>query len=132
MNLGQAIHTQWAADTALNTLLPAATKLSTGTAFDATMPYATILRTGTESVSTSNDGVTVANVQVTVKVFSDNYDTGAAIADAVVDAFDAKELALTGSDKVLSISADEPVEEQDAETLVWTWSIVLTCLVQKV
>jgi hypothetical protein len=131
MNIGQVLHARWAANNALNTLLPVA-KVMTGTFFaiDPVFPYATITRPGDTTEDYDNEGAAKERVTVRVTVYHhrDNYDEGLAIADAVKSAFDRSAFDLSGSDKVLNMQRTGYEELQD-EKDNWYFVIDFVCTV---
>ena len=131
MNIGQVLHTRWAADGTLNGLLPVA-NVMTGNYFatDPVFPYATITRPGdtTEGYDNSDAAEERVTVRVTVYHHRDNYDEGLAIADAVKSAFDRTAFDLSGSDKVLNMQRTGYLELQD-ENDNWYFVIDFTCTV---
>lgn len=133
MNLSQVLQTQWAADSTLNGLLPAA-NVNTGIYFNAapTFPYATITRPGGTVESRANDGTRIDALTVRITVYhgADYYDEGVTIAQAVDDAFDNTNFNLTG-DKVLVMQIDGPPEEiQDQESGNWYWICDFTARIE--
>jgi hypothetical protein len=131
MNLGQVLHTRWAADGTLNGLLDSS-KVTTGTYFaeDPQPPYATITRPGDMTAWRDNEGAAEEHALVRITVYHgrDNYDEGLAIADAVKAAFDRTDFALSGSDKVMNIQriGYEEIDDEDGD---WYFMIDFRCQV---
>ena len=127
MNLAQVIHQRWAADEALDNLLPAA-RVYTGMSVDPTTPYAVITRQSDRPVAYLSDGSTVDRVGLRVGVFHDNYDAGAAIVHQVKVAFHLAQFALSGSDRVINMQRSNDFEQQSADG-VWEFAVDFDCTV---
>ena len=127
MNLAQVIHQRWAADEALNGLLPAS-RVYTGMSVDPTTPYAVITKQSHRPMAYLSDGSTVDQVGVRVQTFHDNYDAGAAIVHQIKVAFHQAEFALSGSDKVINIQRSNDFEHLDRDG-VWQFVVDLNCTV---
>ena len=129
MNIGQVLHTRWAAGTTLNGLLAAA-KVMTGRYFaeDPTFPYATITRPNDVPQGYTSDGAAVERVAVRITVYHafESYDEGLAIADAVKSTFDREDFDLSGSDKVLNMqrSGYQEIQDEDGD---WYFVIDFEC-----
>ena len=124
MNLSQVIHAQWAADSTLNGLLPAA-GFMTGMNFsdDPTFPYATLTRPAGTVDSRTNDGTRIDILPVIITLYhgADSYDEGVAIEQAIDDAFDDAEFSLANGDKVIQMRITGPPAEIQDEEGNWSW-----------
>jgi hypothetical protein len=131
MNLAQAIHTRWAADTVLNGLLPV-TQVMTGiyVAGEPGSRYATVALCGGRFEGAANDGSSIDTVTIRIQVHHDDYDTGRSIADAVLASFDRSSFSLSPTDKVICMQRTGlPTETQDAASRRWSWAIDFQCRV---
>lgn len=128
MNLDAVLRARWAANGALEALLPIA-NVQTGTYFakDPTFPYGTITGPGNPPGTRTNEGATVDDVTVRVAIYHDRNrrDDCKAIADAVRTAFNTTRFGLSGTDKVLDIRSGQPQEINDQETGEWTFVVDL-------
>lgn len=133
MNLLQTIRTQWAANSTLNGLIPAATKLQTGVyqyaGASPSYPFCTIQEVDRYPEDQSN---TAATERVTVRITSyhnrSGYDALVTIADAIDAVFNRAGFNLSGSDYVLTMerAGRQSLQDEDDD-----WYIVqdYTCLV---
>jgi len=132
MNINATLHSRWANDATLNGLLPVA-KVVTGIYFasEPAYPYATITRPGDRPLAYSSEGAAVERVLVRITVYHglNNYDEGLAIADAVKAAFDRKDFALSGSDKVLNMQRCGYMEVSDEDVAGWFFVLDFDCSV---
>ncbi len=124
MNLSQVLHQQWAADSTLNGLLPVA-GFQTGMYFkvEPTFPYATLTRPAGVVDSRANDGTRIDILPVIITLYHgmDSYDEGVVIEQAIDDAFDNTEFALSGSDKVIQMRITGPPAETQDDDGNWSW-----------
>ena len=131
MNIGQVLHTRWAADGTLNGLLDSS-KVTTGTYFaaDPGFPFATITRPGDTTEGYDNSGAAEEHVTIRVTVYHhrDNHDEGLVIADAVKSAFDRTNFDLSGSDKVLNMQRTGYAELQDEDDN-WYFVVDFLCMI---
>ena len=131
MNLAQAIHTRWAADAALNGLLPV-TQVMTGiyVAGEPGSRYATVTLCGGRFEGAANDGSSIDTVTIRIQVHYDHYDAGRSIADALLAAFDRSSFPLSPTDKVICMQRTGlPTETQDATGGRWSWTVDFQCRV---
>jgi hypothetical protein len=127
MNLAQVIHQRWAANSALNNLLPAA-RVYTGLSFDPAEPFAVISKEKDRPETYHSDGSAIDVVGLRIQVFHDHYDAGAAIMHQIKTAFDRTNFDLAGSDKVLNINRANDSERQTDDG-VWQFTIDFDCTV---
>jgi hypothetical protein len=127
MNLAQVIHQRWAANSALNNLLPAA-RVYTGLSFDPSEPFAVISKEKDRPETYHSDGSAIDVVGLRIQVFHDHYDAGAAILHQIKTAFDRTNFDLAGSDKVLNIKRANDSERQTDDG-VWQFIIDFDCTV---
>jgi hypothetical protein len=127
MNLAQVIHQRWAANSALNNLLPAA-RVYTGLSFDPVEPFAVISKEKDRPETYHSDGSAIDVVGLRIQVFHDHYDAGAAILHQIKTAFDRTNFDLAGSDKVLNINRANDSERQTDDG-VWQFIIDFDCTV---
>lgn len=121
MNLEQAIHQRWAANTTLQALLPAE-NVKTGRSFGDSTPYATIGRKANRTVFRTNDGSALDETQLKVEVWHDSYDDGRTIAEQVKTVFDRSEFELSGNDRVVQMRRTNDSATQD-ENGVWCFGV---------
>jgi len=127
MNLAQVIHQRWAADSALDNLLPA-TRVYTGLSFDPARPFAVISKESDKPETYQSDGAAIDAVGLRIQVFHDHYDAGAEIVHQIKAAFDRTAFDLAGSDKVLNIERGNDSERQTNDG-VWQFTIDFNCTV---
>jgi hypothetical protein len=127
MNLAQVIHQRWAANSALNNLLPA-TRVYTGLSFDPLRPFAVISKEKDRPESYHSDGSAVDVVGLRIQVFHDHYDAGAGIVQQIKTAFDRTNFNLAGNDKVLNMQRSNESERQNNDG-VWQFIIDFDCTV---
>lgn len=124
MNLSQVLHEQWAANGALNGLLPVI-GFQTGMYFktEPVFPYATLTRPEGTVDSRTNNGVRIDILPVIITLYhgADSYDEGVAIEQAIDDAFDDTEFSLAGGDKVIQMRLTGPPAETQDEEGNWSW-----------
>jgi hypothetical protein len=88
MSLEQAIHEQWAAEAALNSLVPAA-RVFTGMAVgEVVRPYVVLAERQSHAELRASGGGAVDRVQLAFHVFAADLDEAKAIAAAVAEHFD--------------------------------------------
>ena len=127
MNLAQVIHQRWAADAALDALLPAS-RVYTGLSFDPARPFAVMSKESEKPVTRHSDGSAIDAVGLRIRVFHDHYDAGAAIAGQIKKSFDCAAFDLAGSDKVLDMQRADDSEKQTDDG-VWQFTIDFNCTV---
>lgn len=128
--IAQYLHTRWAADETLNSLMDASV-VTTGIYFQSEpgSRFATITLPGGAYRQRFNDGSALTERLVRIQVHHDNYDLGLQIADAVMSAFNLSEFDLSGSDRVINMHADgPPAELQDPGTGEWDWIVDFTAV----
>ena len=127
MNLAQVIHQRWAANSALDNLLPA-TRVYTGLSFDPVRPFAVISKESDKPETYQSDGAAIDSVGLRIQVFHDHYDAGAEIVHHIKAAFDRTAFDLAGSDKVLNIERSNDSERQTGDG-VWQFTVDFNCTV---
>jgi len=127
MNLAQAIHQRWAANAALNDLLPAS-RVYTGLSFDPVRPFAVISKESDQPHTYNSDGSAVDTIGLRIQVFHDHYDAGAEILHHIKAAFDRTSFDLAGSDKVLNIQRSNDWERQHNDG-AWQFVVDFKCTV---
>ena len=127
MNLAQVIHQRWAANPALDNLLPAS-DVYTGAAVGSTTPYAVISKEHDRPTGFHNDGSAIDTIGVRFEVFHDNYDSGIALMEQIKGAFDRTDFALSGSDKVINMQRVNNFDVQEKDG-VWRLVIDFNCTV---
>ena len=120
MNLEQAIHQRWAADSDLTTVLPAE-NVVTGRRGSRQVPYATLHRKQCRNLLRTNDG-DVDEATVLIHVWHDDYDAGRAIVERVTAAFDGSDFTLADDQRVVRMrrTADSTREHDDG---LWLFSL---------
>jgi hypothetical protein len=121
VDLEQAIHERWAADSALAALLPA-DAVVTGTRGSRDVPYATVHRKANRTVLRTNAGAAVDEAILAIHVWHDDYDAGRAIVRQVQAAFELGDFALSGDDRVIQMRRVADSAEQHDDGL-WQFSI---------
>ncbi len=138
MDYEAKIHDRWAADTTLNGLIPVA-RFITGTRFGdddraPDYPYATMTHLpGGGKTYTNTNKVAHPQVTLTVYVGADQFDEGKAAIEAVVDAFDRADFALSSPDSVLNMQANgSPEVIQDDGDGTWAFAVGFTLSILEV
>lgn len=131
MDIARAIHARWVADQRLNALLPA-DKLITGQApdDDRRTPFATLAIAGGRLLTYANDGSSVDELTVRVRVYHPDYAAGSAIVDALRGAFDRVDFDLTGGRVAAMQRSGMAQEIQDPTSGRWQWLIEFQCWLQ--
>jgi hypothetical protein len=131
MNLAQAIHARWAANERLNGLLPA-DRLITGQVpdDDRRTALATLLITGGRLLGCANDGSSVDELTVRLRVYHPDYDAGSTIVDALLAVFERADFDLAGGRVVNMQRGGLAQEIQDPHSGRWQWMIEFQCCVQ--
>ena len=125
MNLEQAIHQRWAADSELCALLPAGSFV-TGRHSGDDLPYATLQRRENHTVLRTNAGDAVDGAAVLIHVWHDDYDAGKAIAEQVETVFHDSQFSLPPGGRTVQMRREsDSVDEHDG-----LWRFVLEFLVQ--
>lgn len=131
MDIARAIHARWAADQRLSGLLPAE-KLTTGRSpgDGRSAPFATLTVGGGRRLSYANDGSSVDELTVRVRIDHTDYDAGGAIVDALLAVFDRSDFDVSGGRVVAMQRTGLPQESQDPASGRWQWLIEFQCCVQ--
>jgi hypothetical protein len=87
-----------------------------------------VTRQSDRPMARCSDGSAVDLLGVRVQVFHHSYDAGAAIANRLKAAFHLAEIALAGSDKVLSMQRSNDYERHGDDGL-WQFAVDFDCTV---
>lgn len=127
MKLMQGIYERWAANQALNALLPAS-RVFTGASLDPALPLAVISKQSDRPGPYQSDGSSIDTVVLRIRVFHAHYDAAADIIDAIKKAFDRLSFDLEGGDVVLNMRRLNDYEQQRPDG-AWEMIIDFNCTV---
>src|SRR5438046_2147747 len=128
MTLEAAIHARWAADSPLNTALPA-TRLFTGEARgNPVLPYAVLLRGDKKTRARTNRGAEVSEISFTFHVWTSDIEVGKSIAAAIERVFDEAAFTFTGG-AVLDMRRVNAKEQSQSDG-TWLFTCEYSALVK--
>jgi hypothetical protein len=120
MSLEQAIHSRWAGDGTLSSLVPPSRFVTGKLLGGAALPYATLTRTGSGGTTRSSTR-RVEDVQVRLDVWDSNLDTLKQVADAADARFDAQAF----SDGGVTVLRMRRVDLKETHADDGTWRMTL-------